>query len=597
MDNLKLRLSLIASALILMAMVLGVFGPYLAQMALGDHLTEWHLALVGFVFVGLCGVVLFNMIERALRPIINLTDHFMRMRVGDLDPRLPVEGPDEMQRLARAFNDTMSDLEVQIRDIAEEKQAAERGRQFLSEQLSASQRFKLMSDSLPFGLVMADSNLDIVYQNATSESGFMQLSDFLPWDTDNTIGQSLAQLFPDPKLAQDVLNNPERMPFETSYEVGPYRLRLLVASILTEEDDYLGPVLMWEVMGLESTKVDDDLPDLDESMLDDMMEEAADFDLDSEPDPVPETSLDITDDEPFPVREAEEESLPEIPTEMMLESESMSQADALAQRLINAENPIQRGTALVGRSIRLLSERLSTVRSMVEALCTEGESLHHSLEETRQRTQSATYLTAERSESLWELVHEMGDIEERTRATTLLIKRLSKTLESNDVICQSMDRLSDAIEHMVVEARLEASRAGEAGKGMKVIVDEIRKLGREAVRVNKNVKKRVGVLQNEVQDVQSILEEDRRETRAGGRVARRAESALERIERDLSDVEERTKLLAEMTSGQSEIGSQIANHLSELTELMTVTQRVAGEQARILSGVLSDAGEQTRTQY
>ena len=51
MDNLKLRLSLIASALILVAMALGVFGSHLAQMAFGDHLAEWHLALVGFVFV------------------------------------------------------------------------------------------------------------------------------------------------------------------------------------------------------------------------------------------------------------------------------------------------------------------------------------------------------------------------------------------------------------------------------------------------------------------------------------------------------------------------------------------------------------------
>ncbi|MDP6040107.1 MAG: hypothetical protein QGG64_16270, partial [Candidatus Latescibacteria bacterium] len=95
------------------------------------------------------------------------------------------------------------------------------------------------------------------------------------------------------------------------------------------------------------------------------------------------------------------------------------------------------------------------------------------------------------------------------------------------------------------------------------------------------------------EDVLSLLEEDRREVRANGRIARRAENALERIERDLSDVEERTGLLAEMTVGQSEIGSHIAEQLKELTELINVTQRVAGEQNRIVAEFRTDPDHQT----
>jgi methyl-accepting chemotaxis protein len=68
----------------------------------------------------------------------------------------------------------------------------------------------------------------------------------------------------------------------------------------------------------------------------------------------------------------------------------------------------------------------------------------------------------------------------------MLVKRLKKALDNTDSIQQAIGRLSDSIEHMVIEARLEVGRAGEAGSGMKIIVDEIRRLGREATRVNKD---------------------------------------------------------------------------------------------------------------
>ena len=118
--------------------------------------------LAAFVFVGLCGVVLYGILGRALNPILSLTDHFSRMVVGDLNLRLPVDGAEEMQNMAVVFNEMMGELELQIRDVTEEKQAAERGRQYLVEQLEASQRFTALADSAPMGIVLADPDLNIV---------------------------------------------------------------------------------------------------------------------------------------------------------------------------------------------------------------------------------------------------------------------------------------------------------------------------------------------------------------------------------------------------------------------------------------------------
>lgn len=594
MDNLKIRLVLVSIAMMILAMILGIFGPHLALTAMGEELQWWQLVLGGVVFIGLCGTILFNMLEKALDPIINLTDHFMRMQMGDLAPRLPLEGPEEMQLLAKTFNETMAELETQIRDINEEKQAAERGRQFVVEQLEASQTFKALADQLPIGLVFADSHLQITYQNDTSETGLIQLSEYLSWNPDILLEQSISQLFPEPDTAETLLASPDNLPYETTYDIGPYKIRLQASAIVSEEDEYIGPVVLWEVLGLESSKVDDSLPDLDEDILEEMVEEVGmmDEELILEPElpnePIEFEEMMAESDSEFEAIDTDSE-MQDAPLQERDVPASEEHQQALAQGLVNADRQLTRSTTLVGRSVRLLSERLVTIMSMVEALCNEGDNLHHSQEEMRQRTQNVAYLVTERSESLWELAQEMGGLEERTNASSVLIKRLKKNQEDTEQVTQTIAHLSDTIDNLVLQARLEVTRAGDAGEGMKIIVDEIRKMGREAVRVHKEVKKQMDAFASEAEDALALLEEDKREVRSSNRIARRAESALERIEKDLSEAEERTNLLTEMTAGQSEISTHIADQLGELTELINVTQRVANEQARMVSNILTDA--------
>jgi methyl-accepting chemotaxis protein len=550
MKNLKLRLTMIALVLILVSMMLGLLVPRFALDA-SDQIREEHLAVAAFVFLGLCGVLFHGLVERALSPVMNLSDNFVRMRAGDLNPRLPVEGPEEMQQLAHTFNDMLEDLEIQIRDITEEKYSAERGRQYLQERLEASQRFKTAMDAAPVGILLADTDLNIIYQNEASESGFLQFTDQLTWNTDVVVGRSMTLLYPDEEEARGILSDPDRLPYEANVTIGPYHLQLMAAPITSEEGDYLGPLLLW-----------DTVVDAPETAGEEYALLAEDTDI-----------QEIDDDLGLALLAEELESD---------EQEATVTLEEVSEPPVQDPGSFRRGATLVGRSVRLISDRISTISSMVEALCNEGDNLRKSLEETRQRTQNSAYLTSERSEVLWDLVNEMNGVGERSKASGTLVKRLKKGLNDADKISSSVTHLADSIDHLVLEARLEIGRAGEAGSGMKVVVDAIQKLSREASRLNKDVETKLDRIRNEVEDMVSLFDEDRREARAGGRLARRAEHALGRIERDLTEVDERTDLLAEMGVGQAEIGSHVASQLENLTELVNVTVRVAREQVRLV---------------
>jgi len=543
MANLKIRLSAAATGLVLLAIILGWFARDLAEQAPGDvQLT--HLALAAFVFVGLCGVVVFGMLERALSPVLTLVQTFGQMRSGDLDPRLPEEGPEEMREVARAFNEMLEELELRIREITAEKQSSERGRQFVTEQLAACRHFQAWVDSAPVGIVLADTELNVVYQNTASGSGFLQLADYIPWNASVVVGRPMWMLYGDHEESRDFLSDPDRLPFETNVSIGPYTVRFLACPAYDGEEEYVGPALLWEVLA------------------------------DSQPDDAEEGLVGVAAEEATELPDAGARAdLPEA-------------AVAIDEEVVGRG---RRSAALVGRSVRLLSDRLRTVRSMVEALCHEGENLHRCLEEAKQRTQNAAYLSSERSEAIWEAVDEMNGANERARASTMLVRRLQKSAADSGALASSIGQLADAMAHLVVEARLEAGRARDGRGDLKPVVDEIQRLGREAGKARRDVEKRMTRIASEVDGVLSLLEEDRREVRAGTRTARRAENALGRIERDLSDVNERTNLLTEMAAGQSEIGSHISEQMARLSELVDVTTRVVGEQTRALNVVWGTA--------
>jgi methyl-accepting chemotaxis protein len=581
--NLRFRLTVISVGLVLIALALGWFAPVLIT-SLPDQVTTIHLLAAIFVFVGLCGVAFYTLMERALNPVMRLIDTFTRMRSGDLNPRLPVEGPEEMRRMARGFNDMVEELETQIRDIEVEKQSAERGRHFLEEQLSSDQRFRWAIDAAPVGIVVSDADLKAVYQNPASESGFLQLESFDDFHA-QVIGESISSLYPEPASVASILSDMDRLPYDADVMVGPHRLHFLATPTFDEDEEFAGILLIWEEVERED---EDDAVDESET-LEELPEEDYDsFDFNAEIEPVdPEAGI---DEDVLAEVEALEAST-EIPFEMVdeedvLEAESIDTEQAVIQNGYHASNvssaEVERSAKLVQRSVSVLAERLGGVSTTVGALCDEGESLKRTIEEIRDFTKRARQAADERAEPLFDLVDDRKWSFDRREEASDIARSLKDGLVEANELGRSVDRLRGSIEHLVVSSRVELGRLGEGAAGVSVIVDAIGDLGEEARRLGESANSRIGELSVRLDDVIDLVKEEGRHTESGERLEARAQKALSRIQDGFSETDQRNDLLAEMAQGQAEIAQHIAKQIKELGDLVALTSKVAVEQVEIV---------------
>lgn len=601
MANLRFRLTIISIGLVLVALALGWFAPTLMAM-MPEQTTSVHLLAAAFVFVGLCGVAFYTLMERALNPVMRLIDTFTRMRAGDLNPRLPVEGPEEMRRMARGFNDMVEELETQIRDIEVEKQSAERARQTAEEQLSASERFHWGIDAAPVGVVITDANLQVVYQNPASESGFLQLDAF----DANVVGSPVTALFPDRDEADEALSDPDRLPYEADVTVGPHLLHFIASPLFDEDEEYAGVILLWE----ESDRVTPATEEIEEPSFPaefvESLEEEDAFDFNEnletvDPDSgidedvlaeVDELEADVDAfemvDEDFEMVDEDEVLVDEAFVEEGFgETEPEPGNNGMPVQPAPAAGEVRRSAKLVRRSVGLLAERLAGVATSVDALCDEGDSFRRTIEDIRNRAERADQLEEERAEPVHDLLDETTRVAARREQTASLARSLKRGLADAAELGQAVDRLRGSIEHLVVSSKVELGRMGEETGGVRVVIDAIGDLGEEARRLGESTNARLRELGEQMDEVIELV---RSESDAEGheqRLRARAAKALARLEEREDETSQRNDLLAEMARGQAEIARHIAKQIGELSELVTLTSKVAAEQVEIVEGSTS----------
>jgi methyl-accepting chemotaxis protein len=580
--NLRFRLTVISVGLVLLALALGWFAPNLVA-SLPDQTSTLHLLAATFVFVGLCGVAFYTLMERALNPVMRLIDTFTRMRSGNLNPRLPVEGPEEMRRMAHGFNDMVEDLETQIRDIEVEKQSAERGRQYLEEQLVSNQKFRWTIDAAPLGIVISDPDLKVVYQNPASESGFLQLESFGSAPS-SVVGEPIVSLYPDELNVSSILSDPDRLPYDVEVTFGSHHLQFQASATYDEDEEFAGIVLVWQEIEHHDDSDDEaDGLEFSEDLVETLDEE--EFDFNEELEPVdPDAGI---DEEVLAEVEELEASAADVPFEMvdddvLIEDESAALNNGIPSPSIPAG--VERSAQLVRRSVGVLADRLSSVQTTVGALCDEGDSLRRTIEEIKDHAERTGRMTDVRSEPLHDLIDERGQSATRRDEAAGLARSLKVGLTDAHELGQSVDRLRGSIEHLVVSSKIELGRMGEETGGVRAIVDAIGDLGEEARRLGESANTRINELSARLDEVIDLVGDEGRQTKLDTRLETRAADALARIREGLNDTSQRNDLLTEMAQGQAEISRHIASQIRELGDLVALTKKVAVEQVEIVGG-------------
>lgn len=105
-----------------------------------------------------------------------------------------------------------------------------------------------MNENSPINIIVANTDLVITYVNPASVNTLRKLQHLLPIPVDKIVGQSVDIFHKRPEHQRQLLGNPRNLPHRATIALGAEKLDLLVSPIYDEKNQYVGPMVTWEIV-------------------------------------------------------------------------------------------------------------------------------------------------------------------------------------------------------------------------------------------------------------------------------------------------------------------------------------------------------------
>ncbi|MEZ6046300.1 MAG: methyl-accepting chemotaxis protein [Planctomycetaceae bacterium] len=109
-------------------------------------------------------------------------------------------------------------------------------------------RVQNMMENIPINVMLANRDCEIVFMNPASERTLRSIEALLPIPVDKILGSSIDVFHKAPEQQRALLRDPGNLPHRAKINVGPETLDLLVSPIFNKNNDYIGPMVTWEVI-------------------------------------------------------------------------------------------------------------------------------------------------------------------------------------------------------------------------------------------------------------------------------------------------------------------------------------------------------------
>ncbi|MCA8941739.1 MAG: PAS domain S-box protein [Planctomycetes bacterium] len=115
-------------------------------------------------------------------------------------------------------------------------------------QRAVNVRYASMVEGMPIATMFADRDLVIRYMNRESTQRLEGLQAHLPMSVRDVVGQNIDVFHKDPSHQRRMLADLRNLPHETTIQVGPEKLSLLVAPTFDDVGEHLGFMVTWDVV-------------------------------------------------------------------------------------------------------------------------------------------------------------------------------------------------------------------------------------------------------------------------------------------------------------------------------------------------------------
>ncbi|PIQ99986.1 MAG: chemotaxis protein [Nitrospinae bacterium CG11_big_fil_rev_8_21_14_0_20_45_15] len=505
-----------------------------------------------------------------------------------------------------------------------------------------------MMQNAPVNVIFADKNeFKIRYINPSSIKTLKTLEQYLPCKAENMLGQCIDIFHKNPAHQRALLSDPRNLPYQTKIQLGPEILDLLTSPIYDDSNNYIGPMVTWDVI-TDRLRIDNEMTQV-KAMVDDapinILRADKNFNvvylntatktllrgfeqyLPFKADDLIGRSIDIFHQNPSYQRKilSDPKNLP-LSSEIQVGPHLLSIiVSAVNDKEGNYVGPMVTWESITERReleerekevMRQVTETAQTLAGAAEELTATSQQMAGNAEETSaqanvvataceevsRNVQTVATGTEEMSSSIREIAQNAneaaqvtGDAVKMAQSANTIVSDLGTASSEISEVIKVITSIAEQTNLLALNATIEAARAGEAGKGFAVVANEVKELAKETAKATEDISKKIEAIQNNTtQAIDSIASI----SQVINQINDISSTIASAVEEQTATTSEMQRSVAEASRGSSEITENIAGVASaaeSTTSGASDTQSAAAELSKLASDlqkIVSSRSEQ-----
>ena len=422
-------------------------------------------------------------------------------------------------------------------------------------------RLRQMLEHAPVNVMFCDTDMTIVYLNATSKETLKRLERHLAITVDRMLGSSIDVFHKNPSHQRRILADPRNLPHRANIQVGPETLSLNVTAITDPNGTYIGPMLTWEVITekLAAEKREAELA---------AREKAAAEELRAKVDAM----LEVVD---AAVRGD------------MTKAVSVSGSDAIGRMgeglgkflgtMRESISAIVNNATALGAASEELTAVSRQMSGNADETAAQAGAVSAAVEQVNRNIQTVATGTEEMSASIREISKNAAEAArvatgavKVAQTTNSIVGKLGESSADIGKVIKVITSIAQQTNLLALNATIEAARAGEAGKGFAVVANEVKELAKETAKATEDISQKIETIQTDT---------------------RSAVSAIEQISQIIGQINDIQTTIASAVEEQTATTNEMSRNVADAARGSgEIAQNISGT-ARAAQGVSSGAGD------
>jgi methyl-accepting chemotaxis protein PixJ len=227
-------------------------------------------------------------------------------------------------------------------------------------------------------------------------------------------------------------------------------------------------------------------------------------------------------------------------------------------------------------------ERIQSMISSTQAVAANAKQVESAVQQANQTVKAG-------DTAMNKTVDGIMAIRETVAETSKKIKRLSESSQKISKVVSLISNFTTQTQLLALNASIEATRAGEYGRGFSVVADEVRSLSRQSAEATREIEKLVQDIQSETTEVTTAMDQGIQQVVGGTSLVNETRQQLNAIVEATAQISQLVQGITQATQTQTQQSQLVTQAMSDVAAIANKTSSDSSHIAASFQELLTTA--------